>query len=129
MAFTHMRIARLVTDLEKSLRLWSQGLGLVKLAAFTDHAGFSGIMLGRKGLPWHLEFTVCHDHPVAPSPGNEDLLVLYYPDNAEWQRVCASLEGAGFISTPSFNPYWDINGRTWMDHDGYRLVVQNRAWE
>ncbi|ELY6346818.1 VOC family protein [Cronobacter muytjensii] len=129
MAFTHMRIARPVTDLEKSFRLWSQGLGLVKLAAFTDHAGFSGIMLGRKDLPWHLEFTVCHDHPVAPSPGNEDLLVLYYPDNAEWQRVCASLEGAGFISTPSFNPYWDINGRTWMDHDGYRLVVQNRAWE
>ncbi len=129
MAFTHMRIARPVTDLEKSFRLWSQGLGLVKLAAFTDHAGFSGIMLGRKGLPWHLEFTVCHDHPVAPSPGNEDLLVLYYPDNTEWQRVCASLEGAGFISTPSFNPYWDINGRTWMDHDGYRLVVQNRAWE
>ncbi|EOU9562733.1 VOC family protein [Cronobacter dublinensis] len=128
MAFTHMRIARPVTDLEKSFRRWSQGLGLVKLAAFTDHAGFSGIMLGREDVPWHLEFTVCHEHPVAPSPGNEDLLVLYYPDNAEWQRVCATLDAAGFIETPSFNPYWDINGRTWMDHDGYRVVVQNQAW-
>lgn len=128
MAFTHMRIARPVTDLEKSLRCWSQGLGLVKLAAFNDHAGFSGIMLGREDVPWHLEFTVCHEHPVAPSPGNEDLLVLYYPDKAEWQRVCATLAAAGFIETPSFNPYWDINGRTWMDHDGYRVVVQNQAW-
>ncbi|EGT5734233.1 VOC family protein, partial [Cronobacter dublinensis subsp. dublinensis] len=21
-----------------------------------------------------------------------------------------------------------INGRTWMDHDGYRVVVQNQTW-
>ncbi|EMA1803163.1 VOC family protein, partial [Cronobacter turicensis] len=39
MSFTHMRIARPVTNLEKSFRLWSQGLGLTRLADFTDHAG------------------------------------------------------------------------------------------
>ncbi|CBA34572.1 VOC family protein [Cronobacter turicensis] len=128
MSFTHMRIARPVTDLEKSFRLWSQGLGLTRLADFTDHAGFSGVMLGRKALPWHLEFTVCLAHPVTPSPGHEDLLVLYYPDNTEWQRTCRTLEEAGFTRTPSFNPYWDINGQTWRDHDGYRVVVQHQAW-
>ncbi|MBF4834663.1 glyoxalase [Cronobacter sakazakii] len=85
-------------------------------------------MLGRKDLPWHLEFTVCLDSPVIPSPGHEDLLVLYYPEHDEWQRVCRSLEEVGFIRTPSFNPYWGINGQTWMDHDGYRVVVQNQAW-
>lgn len=51
MSFTHMRIARPVTSLETSFRLWSQGLGLVRLGEFTDHAGFSGVMLGRKDLP------------------------------------------------------------------------------
>lgn len=62
--FTHMRIARPVTDLERSFQMYSQGLGLQKLADFQDHQGFSGIMSGREDLPWHLEFTVCHHHPV-----------------------------------------------------------------
>ncbi len=126
--FTHMRIARPVSDLQASFQLWSQGLGLMRLAGFTDHAGFSGIMLGRDDLPWHLEFTVCVDHPVTPSPGDEDLLVLYYPDHAEWQQVCRTLETVGFTRVRAFNPYWDVNGRTYRDHDGYRVVIQNRAW-
>lgn len=37
-------------------------------------------MLGMDGLPWHLEFTQCHVHPVLPSPSDEDLLVLYFPE-------------------------------------------------
>ena len=36
--------------------------------------------------------------------------------------------GAGFRMTTSFNPYWDANGRTFVDLDGYRVVIQNKAW-
>ena len=30
--------------------------------------------------------------------------------------------------TPAFNPYWEVNGVTFVDRDGYRTVLQNRAW-
>lgn len=125
---SHMRIARLVTDLEKTCRMYCQGLGLQKIADFSDHQGFSGVMVGSEQFSWHLEFSLCHHHPVAPSPTDDDLLVLYYPDSAEWQQVCANMAAAGFATIASFNPYWDVKGRTFIDGDGYRVVLQHQAW-
>ncbi len=107
---------------------YSQGLELQRIADFTDHAGFSGIMVGRPELAWHIGFTHCHDHPRQPAPTDEDLLVLYYPDKADWQRACARMTEAGFRAMSSFNPYWDTNGKTFVDNDGYRVVLQNRDW-
>ncbi|KAF0855976.1 VOC family protein [Pantoea dispersa] len=126
--FTHMRIARPVTQLERSVLMFSQGLDLQKIAEFHDHDGFNGVMLGRKDLDWHLEFTCCPGHPVIPSPTEDDLLVLYYPDENAWKLACESMVEAGFKRTNSFNPYWDVNGQTFVDPDGYRVVMQNRAW-
>ncbi len=74
MVLQHMRIARPVSALSESCEMYCNGLGLDKIGDFTDHDGFSGYMLGLEGLSWHLEFTQCHDHPVRPSPSNEDLL-------------------------------------------------------
>ncbi|TCW11854.1 glyoxalase/bleomycin resistance protein/dioxygenase superfamily protein [Raoultella sp. BIGb0138] len=126
--FSHMRIARPVTHLERTCALYTQGLGLMRIADFVDHAGFSGIMLGGADLPWHIEFTHCHVHPVQPAQTEEDLLVLYYPDRADWQRACGRMAQAGFCTVRAFNPYWDVNGRTFVDHDGYRVVLHNRSW-
>ena len=128
MLFSHMRIARPVTDLVRACTMYSQGLELQRIADFTDHAGFSGIMVGRPELAWHIEFTHCHDHPRQPAPTDEDLLVLYYPDKAAWQQACARMTAAGFRTMRSFNPYWDTNGKTFVDDDGYRVVLQNRDW-
>ena len=38
------------------------------------------------------------------------------------------MRGAGFEPVTSFNPYWDVQGVTVEDPDGYRLVLQNAAW-
>lgn len=127
--FTHMRIARPVSQLERSVLMFSQGLGLQKIAEFHDHDGFNGVMLGRKDLDWHLEFTCCPGHPVQPAPTEDDLLVLYYPDENAWKLACETMIEAGFKRTNSFNPYWDVNGQTFVDPDGYRVVMQNRTWE
>ncbi|MET5329074.1 VOC family protein [Klebsiella variicola] len=108
--------------------MYCAGLGLQQLGSFTDHEGFSGIMLGAPDAGWHLEFTHCRHHPVTPSPGDEDLLVLYYPQQAEWQAQCAAMDAAGFLRVTAFNPYWEVNGVTFVDRDGYRTVLQNRAW-
>lgn len=124
----HMRIARPVTDLARSFQLYHDGLGLNKIAEFADHDGFSGIILGHDSLAWHLEFTVCHSHPVKPQPSTEDLLVLYIPETSEWQASCERMLRAGFVAVESFNPYWDVAGKTFIDTDSYRVVLQNRAW-
>lgn len=85
MSFCHMRIARPVSELDTTASMYCAGLGLEQLGSFTDHEGFSGIMLGAPEAGWHLEFTHCRHHPVTPSPGDEDLLVLYYPQQAAWE--------------------------------------------
>ena len=97
MTLNAIRIARPVTDLSLSSHMYCTGLGLEQIAQFADHDGFSGVMVGRRDLGWHLEFTLCHHHPVKPSPG-------------------------------AFNPYWNVNGKTFVDGDGYRVVLQNRSW-
>lgn len=123
-----MRIAKPVTNLEKSFLMYSQGLGLHKIAEFNDHNGFDGIMLGREELNWHIEFTFCLNHPVQPLQTEEDLLVLYYSDKNEWVHACKRMADASFKMMISFNPYWDMNGKTFIDSDGYRVVLQNKAW-
>lgn len=127
-AFCHMRIARPVSELDTTASMYCAGLGLELLGSFTDHEGFSGIMLGAPEAGWHLEFTHCRHHPVTPSPGDEDLLVLYYPQQAAWEAQCAAMDAAGFLRVTAFNPYWEVNGVTFVDRDGYRTVLQNRAW-
>ncbi|MBM5552601.1 VOC family protein, partial [Klebsiella quasipneumoniae] len=112
MSFCHMRIARPVSELDTTASMYCAGLGLEPLGSFTDHEGFSGIMLGAPEAGWHLEFTHCRHHPVTPSAGDEDLLVLYYPQQAAWEAQCAAMDAAGFLRVTAFNPYWEVNGVT-----------------
>ena len=98
------------------------------IGSFADHDGFDGVMLGFAGAGYHLEFTVSREHPVVPTPTADDLLVVYVPDAAAWEQRCAAMVAAGFRHVTSFNPYWDVNGRTFEDDDSYRVVVQRDDW-
>ncbi len=124
-----LRVARPTDDLEGLLPFYRDGLGFDILYRFADHDGFDGLMLGRKGAPYHLEFTRAHGHHAGRSPTQDHLLVFYVPDGEEWQAAVDRMEAAGFPPVPSFNPYWDQHGRTYEDPDGYRIVLQNAAWE
>ena len=62
------------------------------------------------------------------SPHAGGLARLLLQDRDEWERRCATLREAGFEEVPSFNPYWDISGRTFQDPDGYRIVLQRESW-
>lgn len=64
------------------------------------------------------------DLPSAAALYREDLVVLYFPEAAEWQAACDRMQTAGFRPVKSFNPYWDVRGRTYQDPDGYRVVIQ-----
>ena len=124
----HLRVARPVTDVQRTTDMYCRGLALRALASFRDHDGFDGIMVGPAEADYHLEFTRSRQHPITPSPTPEDLLVFYFPSDSEWRLACERMDAAGFQRVGSFNPYWDARGRTYRDPDGYRVVLQNAAW-
>lgn len=124
-----LRVARPSDDLEALLRFYRDGLGFAVLDRFADHDGFDGVMLGHPRAPWHLEFTAKRGHRAGRAPSKDHLLVFYLPDAAEWRAGVQRMREAGFAPVPSFNPYWDRDGVTFEDPDGYRIVLQNAAWE
>jgi catechol 2,3-dioxygenase-like lactoylglutathione lyase family enzyme len=124
----HLRAARPTDDLEAVVRFYRDGLGLDVLYQFRDHDGFDGVMLGRAGAGYHLEFTRKAGHHAGKAPTEDNLLVFYLPDRDAWQRAIDRLAQHGYLPVPAFNLYWDRHGQTFMDPDGYRVVLQNAAW-
>jgi len=125
---TKMRVARPTDDLESVASFYRDGLGFSELFRFEDHAGFNGVMLGLAGAPYHLEFTTARGHRAGRAPTADNLLVFYLPDAQQWDEAVARLKSAGYEPVASFNPYWDRDGLTFEDPDGYRIVLQHEAW-
>jgi catechol 2,3-dioxygenase-like lactoylglutathione lyase family enzyme len=125
---TTMRVARPTDDLDAVVRFYRDGLGLEELGSFIDHAGFDGVMLGARGSAYHLEFTHQRGHKVGRAPTADNLLVFYVPDADEWAVALHRLAEHGIAPVPSLNPYWEVNGVTFEDPDGYRVVLQRTEW-
>lgn len=123
-----MRVARPTDRLQEVVRFYRDGLGLPVLGSFEDHDGFDGVMLGHPGQPFHLELTAKRGHTVGRAPTQDNLLVFYLPDAAEWSAAVERMRACGHEPVASFNPYWDRQGKTFEDPDGYRVVLQNAEW-
>jgi catechol 2,3-dioxygenase-like lactoylglutathione lyase family enzyme len=127
-----LRVARPTDNLDAVLRFYRDGLGLPLLYRFYDHDGFDGAMVGVPGQSYHLEFTHHRGHRAGRAPTQDNLIVFYLPDRADFEAALRRMQSAGFSTVKSFNPYWDRQGRTFEDPDGYRVVIQNAAvpeWE
>jgi catechol 2,3-dioxygenase-like lactoylglutathione lyase family enzyme len=123
-----MRVVRPTDNLAAIVRMYTAGLGFTVLAQFTNHEGFDGAILGHPEQPYHFAFTSQHGHRVGTAPSKDHLLVFYVPAVDEWEHGCKQMLAAGFQAVPSSNPYWDRQGLTFEDVDGYRVVLQNAAW-
>ena len=123
-----LRVARPSDDLDALLPFYVDGLGLKLLYRFSDHEGFDGVMVGAVGAPYHFEFTHAHGHQAGRATSEDQLVVFYLPDGAEWQAAVERMKAAGFTPVRSFNPYWDRDGSTFEDPDGYRVVLQHGSW-
>ena len=123
-----LRIARPTNDLDRTIALYRDGLGFEVLGEFREHEGFDGAMLGRKGSPYHLEFTQETGVTVGPAPSQEHLLVFYIPEPETWEAACVRAENAGFLPVASHNPFWERKGKTFEDFEGYRVVFHNAHW-
>ena len=126
---THLRVARPSDDLEAVVRFYRDGLGFDVLYEFRDHDGFDGVMLGRRGTAYHLEFTRKEGHRAGRAPTTDNLLVFYLPDEADWHAAVERVTRAGYLPVRAFNSYWDHHGVTFEDPDGYRVVLQRERWE
>lgn len=124
-----LRVARPTNDLAAVRRFYMEGLGLSELYAFVNHAGFDGLMLGLPQASYHLEFTWQAGVTAPPAPTTENLLVFYLPEKADWEASVARMQASGYPPVSAHNAYWDQQGRTFEDPDGYRVVLQQAAWK
>jgi catechol 2,3-dioxygenase-like lactoylglutathione lyase family enzyme len=124
-----LRIARPTNDLEALTTFYVNGLGLQELGSFKDHNSFDGVMLGHPDYQWHLEFTRQHGVVVESAPpSKEHLLVFYEEKRGEWEGLVERVEKAGGVRVESENPWWEVNGVTFEDPDGWRVVLYNGSW-
>jgi hypothetical protein len=123
-----MRVVRPSDNLATIAEMYAKGLGFAVLGEFKDHRGFDGVILGHPWQPYHIEFTSHQGHKVGKAPTKDHLLVFYIPEKADWEANCAQMISAGFREVPSYNPYWDVQGKTFEDIDGYRVVLWNAAF-
>jgi GNAT superfamily N-acetyltransferase len=120
---TASRIARPVSDLRRSAAFYGELLGLRVLGGFENHEGYDGVFLA---LPegGQLELTT---GPAEPSPGtDEDLLVVYTDALEAVAAIGSALQASGVRRIDAANPYWNRWGQTFLDPDGYRVVVAAR---
>jgi predicted N-acetyltransferase YhbS/predicted enzyme related to lactoylglutathione lyase len=122
-SWTGTRVAHPTGDLARAVPFYRDLLGLPKRGGFENHNGYDGVFFALPG-GGELEITA---GPDEPNPGtDDDLLVLYLRSPADVDAVARTLEEAGVPSTQSPNPYWNRWGRTFMDPDGFRVVIAAR---
>ena len=95
-----MRVARPTDNLAAIAEMYARGLGFDVLAAFKDHRGFDGVIVGHPKQAYHIEFTSQRGHEVGKAPSQDHLLVFYVPDKDEWDASCAQMISAGFREVP-----------------------------
>lgn len=124
---TQVRVARPTARLDELVRFYRDGLGLEVIGSFEGHAGYNGVMLGLPGREYHLEFTSHDEGSPCPAPTKDNLLVLYIPDREAINQLTAHLNGLGYSAVPPENPYWEKDGTTFEDPDGWRVVLMNTS--
>lgn len=119
------RTARHTQDIAAMLTFYRDLLGLEVLGSFQDHDEYDGVFLGFPSENWEIEFTVSREVPVHTADP-DDLLVFYCKTQAEYEVLVQRILQAGITAVAPKNPYWEKNGTTFTDPDGFRVVISVR---
>jgi hypothetical protein len=117
-----LRIARHTTDLNRIIDFYGRIAGLKVLGEFKDHHDYSGVFMGIPGENWHIEFTVSKT-PPEHKPDDDDLFVFYAASLEEFASLKKRFVKNNVKAVKPRNPYWEKNGITFEDPDGYRVVI------
>lgn len=117
-----LRTARHTDNLQAIIDFYCGILDLEILGEFHDHDGYDGVFIGNHGSDWHLEFTTSSQKPEH-LPNKDDLLIFYAESDAEYEHLTEKFRISGAAQTQAKNPYWNNNGKTYIDPDGFRIVI------
>jgi len=121
-----IRIARPTRDMDAAVRFWRDGVGLpVQGRKSGEETGHELAFIGWPDAAWHPELVADPDLPITPT--DEDLLVVYVAEPLADETI-DRIVAAGGVRVRSRNAYWDDRGVTFVDPDGYRLVLTERSW-
>lgn len=123
-----LRVARHTNDLEKIKVFYLSILQFELLGSFNNHDSYDGIFIGIPNLDWHFEFTQSLDHTIHHF-SEDDIIVLYPETIKNYNSLIDSVLKSGVSIITSKNPYWNTNGKMFMDPDGYRIVISHLKTE
>lgn len=73
-------------------------------------------------MDWHLEFTKS-ESKANHKFDEDDLLVFYCDSQIEFENIVETFEKNMIQTVEAKNPYWEQNGKTYLDPDGFRIVI------
>lgn len=117
-----LRVARHTNNLEAIEDFYVNILGFEQLGGFENHNNYDGIFIGKSGLDWHFEFT--QSQTKANHTFDEDDVIVLYPKTIlEYNELIKKLLRHNISSIHAINPFWNENGKMFLDPDGYRIVI------
>ena len=119
-----LRVARHTDDLEKIKTFYINVLGFELLGSFENHDNYDGIFIGKPNLDWHFEFTKS-DKKAHHFSDEDDSIVLYPETISEYNNLINNLIRFNISTIASPNPYWNINGKMFLDPDGFRIIISD----
>jgi hypothetical protein len=118
----NLRVARHTHDLDKIKTFYTTVLGFEVLGSFENHDSYDGLFLGKPNLDWHLEFTKS-DKTIGFNYNENDILVFYPNTIIDYNNLIYNILNNFIELITSSNPYWNLNGKMFLDPDGYCIVI------
>ncbi|TDE43212.1 VOC family protein [Flavobacterium rhamnosiphilum] len=120
----NLRIARHTNNLEKIEDFYVNILGFERIGGFQNHNNYDGVFIGKPKLDWHFEFTQS-DAKANHTFDEDDVTVLYSKTISEHNTLIKSVLESNISIITSKNPYWNENGKMFLDPDGFRIVISD----
>lgn len=117
-----LRVARHTNDLGKMVDFYVNLLGFELLADFQNHNDYDGVFIGKSGLDWHFEFTKSKEK-ANHTFDQDDVIVIYPKSILDYDQLISRLVHNDISIITSNNPFWNENGKMFLDPDGYRIVL------
>lgn len=116
------RFARHTDNIENLKVFYTDILGFKVLGHFENHDNYNGIFIGPENAGWHLEFTES-DKPAHHTFDADDILVFYPETTREYEEITGRIAQHNIEKVKAQNPYWQNNGITISDPDGYQVII------
>jgi len=117
-----LRVARHTNNLEIIENFYVNILGFEKLGGFQNHNNYDGSFIGKSDLDWHFEFTQS-DVKANHTFDDDDIIVLYPDTIKKYNDLLDNIIAHNISIITATNPYWNENGKMFLDPDGYRIII------